>query len=355
MRNRLHVFAKYDKNDYPQKIPPPLLPKIIYNREMKHYTRLPHTYQQYTKKKQSLIHIKKNTDTALSIENIFKQTLKRITKKIIPYIIIQIYMISAIAIILLLCLLHGGAHIFLYFITQSLVLTIFSGIFFLLLIIIAGMYLLTWLHLTSLSLLISDEKRTIMQILTETQPYTWQFMLFQGLLGAFLFGLLPLHILSLSGTFIIWSIWALFSYIIFIKDHPPRLDSMWRSYHTVQQRFWDIVGRLTILFLSYIVIFLIINILPVSQSLVSGIQGIFLFLTTPFTIAYVYEIYIHLPKQKYARPVQGWVHASTGGWILMVCICLISIITLIQNPQYIFDILFIDEVQTMLEQMETIF
>jgi hypothetical protein len=327
---------------------------------MANYTSLPHTHNHLPEQKthkpaKGLVHIQRKSDTLLSVEALLKEALTRTVARLFPYLLTQLLFIVVLILTGFLFVLHGGAHIFLYFLTGSLPLTLVSGIFFFVVLSAGSLYFLGWTQLTSLSVLISRSHKNLARSFSETKPYIWNFLWFQGVMGAFIFGLLPLHIVSFFTVFIAWQIWALFSYIIFLEDNHPGLHTLWRSYHTVNQRFWDVTGRLIILFLIYAVVILTINIFSTEYSAVSVLQAVLFYITTPFTISYVYEIYTGLPRQKYARPVQGWVYASTAGWIGMATLILYFIISLIYNPQQALDLILTDEFQIMLEQMEQVF
>lgn len=327
---------------------------------MANYTSLPHAHSHLSDQKthqatKGLVHVKRHTDTLLSVENLLKEALNRTIARLFPYLLTQLLFIGVFILTGFLFILHGGAHIFLYFLTGSLPLTLISGLFFFALLTAGSLYVLGWIQLTSLSVLITGSYKTISNAFSDTKPHVWNFLWFQGVMGVFIFGLLPIHIVSFFTVFIAWQIWALFSYIIFLEDKHPGLHTLWRSYHTVNQRFWDVTGRLIVLFLIYAVVILTFNIFSTENSAVSVLQAVLVYITTPFTISYIYEIYTGLPKQKYARPVHGWVYASIGGWIAMGALILYFIISLIHNPQQALDLILTDEFQIMLEQMEQVF
>lgn len=317
-----------------------------------HRSNLPHPQSSFSK---HIVHLKQDSDNLFEIGFLFKRTILRTITNVLPYLFTQIVIIISLIFGTGLIILNVVLHIFLYLFTNSVLITVISGLLFFLLISTVFLYLFTWAQLTSFYIFTKKQNTNIFQSFKNVKPLIWKFMAFQAIFSIFMFGLIPFHIISLGLTFILWQIWSIFTYFIFLKDQPNGLDSLWRSYHMVNDQPWNIFGKIIILFLIYAVIILTINIFSFQNSLFYLIQSIFFFLTWPFTVAYLYEIYNKLPKQRYAVPNKNWVKTSLFGWLITGIVTLIIFLILLQDPTLVLNLILSEQVQVFVEEIENTF
>jgi hypothetical protein len=248
-----------------------------------------------------------------------------------------------------------GIHILVYFVTNSLALSIFSGLFFFILLLGLFLYFAAWSQIASICLLINKETITFTEAFTQTKSKVWQFISFQCIVSIFILGLMPLSIVSFFLVYIAWFIWGIFSYIMFIENTSEGLKPLWRSYHTVNENFFNILGQLLIISLIFSIIILILNILATDILAFRIIQGVLTYLLTPFLTIYIAEIYRNVPKQKYAIPDKRWIYASLVGWAIMIIFITYIVVALLNNPVSLLENITNEDLEPFFEQFEQVF
>ncbi len=245
----------------------------------------------------------------------FERTKQRFWSYLFVYVMgIGIGLLAAIGLLII------GLILFLLFKAMNLpslaiVLGVIVGLGFFAVLI----YLGSWIQLATLSIITDEKKVSVNDSLKKTSAIVPGFVLLNALSGLFFFGLLPFGVLSLFVVFILWAIWgSLTGFIYLYQKQPQGLKSLWLSRQMVGQNFWGVVGRLL---LMGGVIYLIIFLFTLSKnSLLSSLVPIVSLVSTPFIIAFLYEIYKNLTVPKVSVTPKVWVTLSVIGWVLMIVV-----------------------------------
>lgn len=254
------------------------------------------------------------------IESLLKSGFNRTLERFFPYLLTQILLFFGIVGLSLLLGLVGAAHVFLYTATKSLPLTIVSGLFFTITLIIYMGYFTTWGALAGVQSLIADKKIGSIQAFREVKSGVWQYLILQLLIGLFMLGLLPFGIFTIFLLYVLWAIWAMFVVFIFLKEKQGTLTILWKSRAMVNQKgFWAILGRVALLYLVSFAVSFGIGILSEIEPGIGTLASIaFNLFAGPFFLSYIYEMFIQLPFPKNVEKPQTWTTLSIVGWILMV-------------------------------------
>lgn len=247
----------------------------------------------------------------------FERTKQRFWSYLFVYVIgIGIGLLAAIGLLII------GLILFLLFKAVNLpALTIVLGVVLGLGFFAALIYLGSWIQLATLSVITDEKKVSVNESLKKTRTIVPGFVLLNVLSGLFIFGLLPFGVPSLFVIFILWAVWgSLIGFVYLYQKQPQGIKSLWLSRQMVGQNFWGIVGRLL---LMGGVIYLIIFLFALSKnSLLSSLSPIVSLVSTPFIIAFLYEIYKKLAVPKASVAPKVWITLSVIGWILMIVILL---------------------------------
>ena len=249
------------------------------------------------------------------IESLIKRAFGRTRERFLSYflaLIISFTFILVALIILVLLLVVGGLGVAL---TKM---ALVSFLISLMMVLLAGLVLIfvsSWIQLSVIEILIQNDNLGVIETFKKVRPLVWDYLTFVLLSSLFMLGLLPLGLMSLGIAFLLWSFWNSFSTFVYLTNRQKGIANLWQSRALVNQRFWEIAGRMLILNLMVIFISLI---LAMSKSSYLGVVSvIFSFVSQPFLISFSFEMYRNLPKPVEAKGPRAWFLLSVAGWILV--------------------------------------
>lgn len=256
------------------------------------------------------------------VENLLRAALARTKDRFLSYLL-SLGLSAAVGFGGVLALLVLGVPVaLLVSVTKFSAVAIFISVLLVIVSLIALSYLGVWTSLTVVQILIREEKIGLVETFREVRPLVWGFVWYHALSCLFLLGLLPWGLLTLFIIPILWAIWGSFGAFVYLQKRKSGLENLWFSRALVSQRFWGIVGREALVFLTLMVIGALVS----SQRVLVTIWGLAQIFTTPFLICFSFEMYRLLPEpppEKIKTP-SGWIIVSAVGWILGVVMLVLS-------------------------------
>jgi len=256
------------------------------------------------------------SEGAWEIETLIRNAFHRLKDRFLTYILAYVVMYAMVFGLTLLLALTGlfAAGMFAYKVTfmTGLLLALFTALS-----MVAFMYVVSFTQLVIVHVLIRKTKGTLMHCIREVKEDVWGFVWVSVAGFIFMVGLLPFATVSLFTIYILWSFWGSFTAFVYLTHKKKGLDNMWVSYAMVNQRFWGIVGRMALVFVTYFIIISILgfqkdnNFLSVLQFIVSMIFG-------PFVMSYQYEMFKHLKVPTHVVRPKIWIWMSIVGYVLMI-------------------------------------
>lgn len=132
--------------------------------------------------------------------------------------------------------------------------------------------------------------------LPKTAGLAWAFSLYlAAVFGGMFFLVLP----GMAA-----GVWLLFAPFIYIDDGVGGLDSLWRSYHYVKGRWWQVAGRLAL-----------INVFVAAASGIPGVGFLISLVAAPFSLANASVLYRQL---RAARGEEPFPQAGAGAKALLI-------------------------------------
>lgn len=201
--------------------------------------------------------------------------------------------------------------------------------------IVLYFYITSWVTLAQVAVLTTEPKtgfhENFLKLITfnKVKPRVWDFVKVMILTGVFLIGITPFGIFSLGIILILWSLWSFFITFVFLEQKRLGLDNLWISRSMVNQKFWEIALRLSVV---YIILFLIYIVLSLSNDYMASIVSFFVSIfSTPFLISFNYQIYKNLKTPKEVEKSGFWTGLSIIGWFIMIGIIVLLIIAYISS------------------------
>jgi hypothetical protein len=251
----------------------------------------------------------------------FQRTKERFLSFFVTTLIVYgMFILAFIGIALIVAL-----HFFIYAVTSSVAVTATVGTIVGLIAIVGLFYLNAWSSLAMFQVMIGDTGKTAIEVLKEVRPKVWSYTWLISIMPLFFLGLLPISIFTLFILYVVWGIWAAFTSFIFLEQGHKGMDNVWVSKAMVQQNFWGIFGRIALVNLAVIVLTGAIAGLGGESGWANFLSIVVSFVTTPFIIAYTYEIYKATPVVKTAERPTVWIAISVIGWILMLFLLFYSV------------------------------
>src|SRR3990167_1768015 len=192
------------------------------------------------------------------IESLIKRAFGRTRERFLSYflaLIISFTFILVALIILVILLVVGGLGVAL---TKM---ALVSFLISLMMVLLAGLVLIfvsSWIQLSVIEILIQNDNLGVIETFKKVRPLVWDYLTFVLLSSLFMLGLLPLGLMSLGIAFLLWSFWNSFSTFVYLTNRQKGIANLWQSRALVNQRFWEIAGRMLILNLMVIFISLIL-------------------------------------------------------------------------------------------------
>ncbi len=255
------------------------------------------------------------------IEGLIKRAFSRTKERFLSYFLTWIVSFGIGILTFLAILLIAGLLFLVFTITQSPIITAILGVVAGLGAIIGLMYVSTWISLTTILVLISDEKLGIGETFKQTQPKVWQYLWVNLLIFLFMLGIYPISIFTLFIIFILWSVWATFVPFVFLKQNLRGFNNLWMSREMFFQKAWGIFGRSLLVGGAVMTISVLISI-GGKNAASTGLSVLFSVFSAPFMISFTYEMYKNLEVPKEVKKPKVWFVLSMIGLVLMA-ICLI--------------------------------
>ncbi|HLD26829.1 MAG TPA: hypothetical protein VJB63_02645 [Patescibacteria group bacterium] len=248
----------------------------------------------------------------ISFAQLIKKALHRTKERFLIYIQSLIFYI-------LVFILYGLGLFFILessqFINRVLAVLFFLGAFFL--------YFFT--NFLSIVVLIDERKQSFYEAIQKSLSYSVGYLWFSALSGLFLFGLIPVWVLSFFVTLLLWSVWSMFAVFIFIEQRTKGWASLWISREVVKQRLWYVVRNAFLIIFPALLVSVGVTFFSkndMMQIILSFFYGVFLY---PLVMSFYYELYKTLPYRDNVKISRGWVIVSVIGWIIIVGFVFISI------------------------------
>jgi len=159
--------------------------------------------------------------------------------------------------------------------------------------LILGIYLLmiflsTFIGFSLVLLVIKPVRTKLKEIFQEVWKKLWQYLLVTILVGFFV--IITSFLLIIPG--IIVGVYLTFSSFVFIIEAEKGINALKRSWNLVKGNWWKVFGRIILLNIIIGVIYTIL--ISINDSLGSVFQC----LSIPFSIIFMYLIYLELKKYK---------------------------------------------------------
>jgi uncharacterized membrane protein len=133
---------------------------------------------------------------------------------------------------------------------------------------------------------------SLIEIAQEAWKKLWQYLLIVMLIWSFI--ILGLFLFIIPGLII--SIYLAFSTFVFIDEGKTNMEALKRSWNLVKGNWWKVLGRWLLLSIVLFFVFVLLG------SINNLLGSIFSALSTPFSMIFVYLIYLELKKSKELQP-----------------------------------------------------
>lgn len=190
-----------------------------------------------------------------------------------------------------------------------------------------SIYVSAWTELVKIKVLIHPEKIAPMNALKEVRPLIKGFVLMQIQSSLFHFWLLPLYLVTLLITPLLWSFWSVFTSFVYLEKRKSGLENIWYSRAMVKQKPGAILLR--VLAIGFI-IFTIDILIPNGKNMgLYLVKLLFSLVAYPFSTLFVYKIYQSLEEPKEVQPPYNWLIAGGIAWFILLIGALVMTIVLL--------------------------
>ncbi len=255
----------------------------------------------------------------LSIEKIIAVAFNRTKERFLPYLLAAIFGIGLVILAIIAMGFLGGIVFLLWLGTKSTVISYIFGTIALLGSIAGFIYVQSWFSLTIVYTVIAKSRVSAMDAFKEMRPLVRGYIWVSIINFLLLFGLLPFGIVTIFILYFFWIVWSMFTVYVYIEKKMHGLDNLFMSKAIISKRFWEFVLKIVIIYVLYLLVVFIIQAIGQESSAISSIiYMIFSFLSGPFLISYLYEMYSQFEHPKDIGSKQIWIILSVVGWIIMV-------------------------------------
>ena len=254
-------------------------------------------------------------ESSWEIETLIRNAFTRTKERFLTYILAYLMMYAAVFAVTLL-LLVIGVFAFCVFAHQATLLVGMLIAAFIILAIIAFIYISAFTQLVVVHILVREHKGTIMQNIKEVKEDVWGYAWVVLATCIFFIGLIPLGVLSLFTIFILWALWGSFTTFVYVTHKMNGLDNLWASYAMVKQRFWGVAGRLALVSVGYLLISAVLSVRD--NAVLNILQFILSLVFGPFVLSYQYEIFKLLRRPTSVVRPKAWIVVSVGGYAFML-------------------------------------
>lgn len=257
----------------------------------------------------------KKTDRAILAT--LKSAYKHLSEHFVAYL--KVYFATAL---LFLALLAFYALISLSFfaIAQALHLTLlyFLLVPLLLTCLFSMIYLSSWCGLVTIDSIVGKVETPLKERFISIRPHAMGFFRYNLLFSLFMFGLIPLGILSLGAVFIFWTVVSSFAGFVYLQHKPKGLDGLWISLQMMKGQFLNLVIFILIV---YGVVFAIDSILLQSDNFINSLTSwIINLIAGAYFLTIKYEMYKKIPYPKSVEVSKNWLLASKIGFIVSIVV-----------------------------------
>ncbi len=291
------------------------------------------------------------------LETLFKDAFERFKSRFLSWFLVTAGSFGLGILVFIGIGLLVALHFGIYFATQSVEITTTSAVLTGIAGLVGLIFVFSWMTLAIYEVIITDHPAGVITIFQRVRPYVWGFIWYAIISGLFVGGIVLLGMIGfVIGALILnilWGVWNAFSVFIYLEHRYKGLANLWASYHTVNQQFWGVFGRILLLFVVfYFLLFtLAFAAAGANEAALNGLIQIVNILATPFIIAYIFEIYRHLRHDEpNTKPVTGWIVASVAGWVLPFAVLILGGAALMQYAPDLEE--FIETQPELIEQWE---
>ncbi len=261
--------------------------------------------------------MEKSFSDKLSIENLLRAAFERTKDRFLPYLLtVLLYIAMTIGAVIAMVLI-GGLNFLIYTATQSVPVTATTAIISGVAAIIGFMYLGSWGSLAMVEVIISPEKRGVMEVYQAVRPLIWKYVIFSILMSLFIIGLFPISIPTLLILLMVWGIWGCFSIFEFLEKKESGLRPLWSSKAIVSKHFWSIFLRIAVVYIAVWIVSGILGAASDENGFATILTMIFSFVVTPFVTSYAYQLYKNVPQATEIGSQKVWIVISIIGWALL--------------------------------------
>lgn len=273
-----------------------------------------------------------------AMESLLKKAFARTKSRFLSMLLSSLLTMFVICGVILVTAFLAGIALLAFAATSQYLLMLLVGIIGLVVTAISITFVSVWGQLATIHLLINQHPRDIIGAWQHVRPHIKQAFIAQITMSLFLFGLIPLGFVSLFIPLIIWNFLFGFTLFIIISTQKSASEALWTSKDMMLSKFWGIVGRTILMWLLIQLIsvgIILISTLFISDgtnpykvmSVLDDLIGvIFNLLITPFTLAFMYEMYKLIPVPHTSKTPHKWIVASAIGIVVMM-IGIVSIIS----------------------------
>jgi len=251
------------------------------------------------------------------MEQLIKKGFNRFKKTFLSYFLTYIlgvlFVLAFMAVALLAIALLGLLFVVL---GKSTLVAVIGGVILGLGFIFGLIYIASWIQLSQTFAIVKTDIKSAVNCYKQSRELVLPFIGFGVLSSFFMIGLFYTTIL-LFIPLILWAIWGMFAVFAFIDGKRGGLMPLWYSKAKTTGYFWKILLYVTVIYFAFgLISYLTMQINPKY----GFFNGLLWFLTTPFLMSYVYELYLSLPEPKEVKQSTGWIMVSVIGWIISVAI-----------------------------------
>ncbi len=268
-------------------------------------------------------------DNSWQIEQLIKRAFIRTKDRFISYFLA---IIVAVLIFLATFILFGIAAIpAIVLIKAQPMIAAIMGVILAVGFIVALAYIGSWVTLAHVAILIQEPKQGVMETFKSVRDRVWGYVWLSIIVGLFIYGLIPLGILTLGLVLILWAVWGSFTLFIYLEKKKKGLANVWHSRALVSQKFWGIVWRVIVMYVGVLVLqfALAFGTQNTSVAALGGIgSGIISIFSGPFITSFLYEMYHMMKEPKEVKTPKVWIGLSILGWVLGL-VLVVSLATII--------------------------
>lgn len=254
------------------------------------------------------------------ISSILRSAYKRLSDHFVDYI--KVYLVTGLSFISLFLIfalvslsffaIAEALHLkLLYFFLVPLLLTLLFGL----------IYLSSWCGLVTIDSIVGKIGVPIKKRFTDLRPFVMGFVRYNILFSFFIFGLIPMGILSIGTVFIFWAIASSFAGFVYLQHKPKGLSSLWVSLQMMKGQFTKLI---TFILIVYGIVFIIDSVLLRSDHFINNLTSwIMNLIAGAYFMCIKYNIYKEIPYPKIVHVRKNWLLASKIGFIISVIIAVV--------------------------------